>query len=164
MRQLLNPLLLVFLIACNKLGGDLPIREYYQAVQPLMYENRQLADHFTDLAGRIHLEKVTGDQVAEEFKGKLIPLAKRLQTNAQRIQLREGPLAQVHAGLVEAWGLRAKSYGEMLQAYESSDNSVFEAALKGNSESKQKEELYFGQANRYFATKNLRLFQFPETQ
>jgi hypothetical protein len=102
--------------------------------------------------------------VAEEFKGKLIPLAKRLQNNAQRIQLREGPLARVHAGLVEAWDLRAKSYAEMLQAYESSDNSVFEKALKGNSVSKQKEELYFGLANRYFATENLRLFQFPETE
>jgi hypothetical protein len=164
MRQLFLPLLLVFFTACKNSGSDLPIREYHQAVQPLMYENSQLADYFTDLAGRIHLEKVSGDQVAEEFKGKLIPLAKRLQNNAQRIQLREGPLARVHAGLVEAWDLRAKSYAEMLQAYESSDNSVFEKALKGNSVSKQKEELYFGLANRYFATENLRLFQFPETE
>lgn len=164
MRQFFLLLLCVFSTACNNSGNELPIREYHQAVQPLMYENRQLADYFTDLAGRIHSDKVTGDQVAEEFKDKLIPLAKRLQNGAQRIQLREGPLARVHGGLVEAWELRANSYSEMLQAYQASDTSVFEKALQGNTVSKQKEETYFSLANRYFATKNLRLYQFPETQ
>jgi hypothetical protein len=52
----------------------------------------------------------------------------------------------------------------MLQAYQASDTSVFEKALQGNTVSKQKEETYFSLANRYFATKNLRLYQFPETQ
>ncbi len=164
MRQFFLLFFCVFSAACNNSNNDLPIQEYHQAVQPLMYENRQLADYFTDLAGRIQLNKVTGDQVAGEFEDKLIPLAKRLQSSAQRIQLREGPLARVHAGLVVAWELRAKSYTEMLQAYQASDTSVFKKALQGNTESKQKEEVYFGLANRYFATKNLRLYQVPETQ
>jgi hypothetical protein len=163
MLRLFLSLFLVFAAACGKSGSDLPIADYHQAVQPLMYENRQLADSFTDLAGRIHLEQVTGDEVAGEFESKLIPLAERLQNGAKRIKLRDGPLARVHAGLIEAWELRATSYSEMLAAYQASDTSIFEKALKGNSASKQKEELYFGLANKYFATENLRLFQFPET-
>lgn len=163
MLRLFLSLILIFSAACNKSGGELPIADYHQAVQPLMYKNRQLADAFTELAGRIHLAQITGDEVAGEFESKLIPLAIGLQNGAKRIKLREGPLARVHAGLIEAWELRATSYSEMLVAYQASDTSIFEKALKGNSVSKQKEESYFGLANKYFATENLRLFQFPET-
>jgi hypothetical protein len=163
MLRLFLPLILIFSAACNKSGSQQPIAEYHEAVQPLMYQNRQLADAFTDLAGRIHLDQITGDEVAGEFESKLIPLAIGLQNGAKRIQLPEGSLAQVHAGLIEAWELRATSYSEMLVAYQASDTSIFEKALKENSISKQKEENYFGLANQQFAKEKLHLFQFPET-
>jgi hypothetical protein len=163
MRLLLAQLFILVSVSCGRSGGALPIQEYYQAVRPLMYENKQLADQFTDLAGRIHLEQVTGDQVASEFETKLIPLAERLRSGASRIQLRDEQLSQVHGGLVEAWTLRSTAYTQMLKAYQESDTSIFEMAINTNASSKQKEESYFAQANGYFATENLHLFQFPES-
>jgi len=161
MRSLFGQLLLFTVTACGGSGGQLPIQDYFQAVQPLMFENKQLADSFTELAGQIHEGQVTGDQVAEQFKSKLIPLAESLRSGASRIQLRDKELSDVHAILLDAWTLRSTAYTQMLQAYQESDTSVFEMAMSTNTDSKQKEEIYFGQANRYFVTENLRLYQFP---
>ena len=94
----------------------------------------------------------------------LIPHAETLKLKASSIaeDLGQNELGQVHSILVNAWTLRAAAYKQMVEAYEQSDTQIFDRALSNNNSSKNDEETYFSQVNRYFQTENLRLVQFPK--
>ncbi len=150
------------LTACKGSGSDLPIRAYHAEVQPLMVENEDLADKFIELAIKINQEDIPGEQVASILEAEIIPLAERLKARAAAIVLGDNELGQVHGILVQAWGLRATAYQQMVEAYENSDTSIFDNALENNGKAKNNEEVYFQEVNRYFSTENLRLIQFPK--
>ena len=162
MRFIFVLVVLVSAIGCSGSGNDLPIREYHATVQPLMVENEALADKFIELAIQIKQENIPGEEVARKLESDLIPHAQGLRAKASSINLGQNELGQVHAILVNAWTLRAAAYKQMVEAYEQSDTQIFDNALSNNNNSKSSEETYFSEVNRYFATKGLRLIQFPK--
>ena len=151
----------LMLSACEGDGAENLLRGYHASVQPLMYKNEDLADRFIELAGTIQLEDTPGEEVANIFERDLIPLAEELSTSAQAIVLEGNEVGKIHGLLVNAWTLRASAYNKMLEAYRNSDTSIFDSAEETNNTSKQSEETYFGEINRYFSTVNLKLIQFP---
>jgi hypothetical protein len=165
----LRPLPLLVLLSAGlalACGSD-PLADdtaaYVVAMQPILEDNRELANEFLQVAARIHQRETDDEGIIERWDADIVPLGNSLHTDADAVNPTTLELQGPHEKLVASWADRADSYEEMRSAYQANDDAAFNVAWDKNVEAKLAEEQYFNEVNAVLGAYGYRLDQFPAT-
>ncbi|MCB9671726.1 MAG: hypothetical protein H6734_19765 [Alphaproteobacteria bacterium] len=133
---------------------------YITEVQPLMLENRLLAERRLQLAAEIYNGRMEGDALVKRWDEEVVPLSRHLHMQAELV---EAPDAwkELHTTLVTTWTDRSRAYTDMGEALALSDKKRWEDARALHGSVLKREEQWFDSVRNRLAPYELELQQYP---
>lgn len=153
-------LLLPLFLACTSDPARNEAATYINDVQPLMLENRHLAERRLALAAEIYNEEIDGDALARRWSDEIIPLSRHLHAQAELVEPPES-WGELHSTLVTTWADRADAYTEMGESLSLSDRERWEKAREVHGSVLKREEQWFDSVRGRLAQYSLDLEQYP---
>lgn len=144
-------LLTLTLTGCGPLSPDVQeANRYLRQLQPLLIENRQLADQVLANAAAVYNSASDEDELAKAWTTDVVPLAEHLHHQATAVQP-EGAWGDRQEALTQIWGDRAQAYRALSEALIVADRSAWPAEARRAREVQLREETWFKETNAVLA-------------
>jgi hypothetical protein len=160
-RLMFLPSLIAWLAGCTTADPERnAAATYINTVQPLMLENRLLADQRNRIAAGIYNGTLGDAEIVKAWNEDIIPLSTHLHQQAALVEV-PPEWVDMHATLVVTWQDRSHAYIGMADALALADEARWDEARKLHGLVVKREENWFDSARGRLAPLDLELEQFP---
>jgi hypothetical protein len=153
-------LALLWLAACALDPDSRAAADYVTRLQPVLFENAELADEVLSLSSQVYEKKIPSDKLEQSWDADIVPLAEHLHDQASFVEPPPG-WGESHAQLVAIWGDRASAYRSLGRAIHDGDTERWRQARELADGVKLREEEWFRTTNQRLVSYRLVVDPFP---